>query len=122
MVFYTTDVTFYRTSRSQRQAAKAAVAGLMLLLWTVLLALAVSPQLHRLLHQDASNGNHQCLVTQLQRFSLLAGAAPVEAPIAPSGEFQSAPAQDCHFLPSADYRISPSRAPPGGSSSSTVAG
>jgi hypothetical protein len=97
---------------SRRRAVSSAVVAFMLLLWLATAVLAASPQLHRLLHSDASASNHECVVTLVQQHVLLwqSGAvtpAPaVEASagllfIAPDGRSQAD-----------DPRISPSRAPP----------
>ena len=46
-------------------------------------ALEVSPELHRLLHKDAQDPGHNCLVTQFQNHSLLSGFVPAVAPSMP---------------------------------------
>jgi len=115
-------VKFWTTSKRQRGVGRVAVVGLMLLLWLGTFALAASPQLHRLLHNDSQNLNHQCLITQLKQHSLLAGSPIVLAPAAPPVDAASACSADPQFLPTSDYRISPSRAPPSTLSSNTVVG
>jgi len=84
----------------------------MLVLWLGTFALAASPQLHRLLHQDAPGPNHQCLITQLQQQPLLAGVAVVSAPAMALGPMLSVAPAVCQFSPVRDCRLAPSRAPP----------
>jgi hypothetical protein len=84
----------------------------MLSLWASLWALEASPQLHELLHSDAQNPNHTCLITQLHQHTLLAGFVPLVGPVAPSAVFNLAAVEQSQFFASYDYRLSPSRAPP----------
>lgn len=93
----------------------------MLLLWLGTFAMVASPQLHSLLHHDANAPEHHCLVTQIQQNQLLAGAAAmVVAPLL------TAIGSICHavdqFVLARDRRLSPSRAPPFGSSPQLVVG
>ena len=94
----------------------------MLALWLGTLALTVSPELHRLLHQDSQSLNHECFVTQLSKASSVSihVAVPTLAPpwIELSLSFLSEPG--CFAL--SDYRLSPSRAPPAVISSTTIVG
>jgi hypothetical protein len=114
-------VKLWTTSKRQRGVGLLA-AGLMLLLWLGTLALATSPDLHRLFHTDAKNPNHQCLITQLQKHPLLAGFAPVVAPVvSPSGAAVIC-RPDFQILPATNCRLSPSRGPPSVISSFPVAG
>ena len=85
----------------------------MLSLWAAVFTLELSPQIHLLLHEDAQNPAHTCLVTQFQHHLLLPVFATAIALPIPDlsvtfigyvGVFQ--------FHPSYDYRLSPSRAPP----------
>jgi len=83
----------------------------MLFLWLATSLLAASPDLHRLLHLDAQDPNHHCLVSQLQEHSPLAASSVMMTPV-PAVSLQ---ATVCvyDFVPfSFDYRLSPSRAPP----------
>jgi hypothetical protein len=121
-VHYERSMKFWSTARQSRWSGRAAVAGLMLLLWVGTFALVVSPQLHRLLHRDAQGPAHNCLITQIQHQQLLSGLAAVIAPV----PGPAVPATDCRaeveILPAGDYRLSPSRAPPFQFSSPTVVG
>ncbi len=94
----------------------------MLLLWLVTFALAASPDLHHLLHQDAQGPTHSCVVTQVQQHSVLSGFVPVIVPAAPSLCLGLLGNDDSQFLHSCDYRFSPSRAPPAFIPPTTVAG
>jgi len=84
----------------------------MLLLWVGTLALTVSPELHHLLHQDAQNPGHNCLITQIQQHPLLAGFAIITAPAPAPVAIAAVSRAEVQFLPACDYRLSPSRAPP----------
>jgi hypothetical protein len=110
------------TSKRQRGVGQVAVALLMLLLWAGTYALTVSPELHRLLHRDAQEQNHNCLITHIQQQLLLAGLVPVTAPAPALVEVASVRPATPQFPPTHDYRLSPSRAPPHLFSSAAVAG
>ena len=115
------NVKLWTTSKRQRAGAVFAVV-LMLLLWLATFALAASPQLHRLLHADSKNPNHHCLITQLQQHPLLAGLAPVAAPVDSSSAITVNCRPDFQILPATNCRLSPSRGPPSVISSYPVAG
>lgn len=99
-------------SLRQRSGSRLAAVLVMLSLWLGAYALEVSPELHHLLHEDSHEAGHNCLITQLHHQLLLAGFVAPLTPVAPT--VWSAPARsgDFQFLPSRDYRLSPSRAPP----------
>ena len=84
----------------------------MLVLWLGTFSLAVIPQLHRWLHADADSPAHACLITQIRHHSMLVTAAPMAAPAPVMAEFSAAPLSEVQFVPTGDYRLSPSRAPP----------
>ena len=112
-------------SPSQRQRGRivrASVAGLMLLLWLGIVALAVAPRLHLLLHDDAKAPQHNCLITQLNERPVLAGCVVVLAPSPPSVFVWLTCASDFQFLPTLDYGLSPGRGPPSVSSSIMAVG
>jgi hypothetical protein len=106
----------------ERRIGRILVVSLMLILWLGTAALAASPELHHRLHPDSKSPTHECLVTLLSKSHLLAGAAgsfilaliPVFF-----GLLLLAESSRCSVI---DYRLSPSRAPPSGFSSSTVVG
>jgi len=109
-------------ARRKLRISRIATVGLMLSLWLGAVALAASPQLHRLIHKDAQNLSHQCLITQIKQHSLLAGFAAALTPAPPAVDAGSARSADPQSLPASDYRFSPSRAPPSVFPSSTVVG
>jgi hypothetical protein len=84
----------------------------MLSLWVALWAIQVSPDLHRLLHEDAQSPGHTCLVTQFQHHLLLSGFVAATTPPLPVVSSAPLASGDFQFLPSCDYRLTPSRAPP----------
>jgi hypothetical protein len=94
----------------------------MLLLWVGTFALTVSPELHRLLHQDSQGPNHNCLITQIQQHPLLAGVATIAVPVSAPAAVATILRAEVRFLPACDYGVSPSRAPPFLFSSPTVVG
>ena len=113
---------FWTTSPRQRGVGKCAIAGLMFVLWLGTFLLASSPELHGLLHSDAQSPNHHCLVTQIKEHSVFAGAAPVCAVEAAPTLFEIVPCSEFQSLPTSEYQLPPSRAPPSVFSSVTVAG
>jgi len=115
-------VKFWTASRRRRDIGKLAVTYSMLVLWLATFALAVSPELHRLLHQDAHNLNHQCLITQIKQQDLSASCAVVlQVPPAIDG-FGLASSLDEQFVASFDFGVSLSRGPPSISSAKAVVG
>jgi hypothetical protein len=99
-------------ARSLHGAAIRAAAGGMLSLWLGIFALTACPQLHELLHKDAQNPEHQCLITQIQHHQLLAGSIPVSAPVLSPAELDPIRPVEFQLFPASDYRLSPGRAPP----------
>jgi hypothetical protein len=110
------------SAQRQLTIGRIAIVSVMLGLLLGISALAVSPQLHHLLHQDSQNANHNCLATQLNKAPLVAGFAGVSI-VAPTSVFIGPIGfAELRYFPTSDYRVSPSRAPPSSSSSSTVVG
>jgi hypothetical protein len=108
-------VSFSDTARQPHGKGKFAASCLMLLLWVGSLAISFSPELHQLLHKDAKSANHECVVKQLSSGSILAGAAPVTAPLQPAVGVEISASGGSQIFSSLDYRFSPSRAPPAAS-------
>jgi hypothetical protein len=74
--------------------------------------IAVSPSLHQLLHQDANQSSHECIVTLMQKQQVCGNApAPLFIGFASVISF-SAPALERPALSQVDYASAPSRAPP----------
>jgi hypothetical protein len=94
----------------------------MLSLWLGLCALDLFPELHRLLHQDAQNPSHNCVVTQLQHHLLLPGLVAMPLPPTPTTWGMCASNDHFRFLPAFDYVVSDGRAPPSFASSTAVVG
>jgi hypothetical protein len=92
--------------------SRFAAVVVMLSLWVATYALEVSPSLHNLLHRDASSPTHNCLVTRLQHHSPLVFFGPVLAPTPPVAWSPLDCPRESNFATPADYRLSPSRAPP----------
>jgi len=121
-VLYKGCVKFWTASRHQQDLGKLAVTYSMLVLWLASFALAASPQLHRLLHQDAHNLNHHCLITQIKQQDLAAGC-PVALEASPLlDSFGLVAALDEQCISSFDFRVSFGRGPPSFSSSKAVVG
>jgi hypothetical protein len=105
-------VKFWTTSKHRRNGSRVAAVAVMISLWAALWALEVSPDLHRLLHEDAQSPDHHCLVTQIQHHLLLSGFAAATTPPLPVVSNAPLTCGDFQFLASYDYRLTPSRAPP----------
>src|SRR6185436_14575021 len=93
-------------------AAKYAAAGLMFVLWLGTFALSSSSELHQLLHSDAQNPNHHCIVTQVKEHSFLSAISIVAVPVLPGVALPPIPCCEFQFLATHHYGLSPSRAPP----------
>ena len=93
-------------------AVKRPVAGLLLLLWLNLLALAALPQLHHHVHADAASPAHQCAVTAVtQGKFVFQPAAPVFAAAPHAIDLEPARLVTLS-LPAISHRLAPGRAPP----------
>jgi hypothetical protein len=97
-------------------------SGLMLALWLAVVLVGVVPELHRHLHQDSQNANHECLATQLTKSKVLLGAdspcAGLAQPVGLPLPFFS----ESVFIPVTDCPLAASRAPPCAPLSTPVAG
>jgi hypothetical protein len=100
------------SAQRQLTIGRLAVVSVMLDLLLGISALAVSPQLHHLLHQDSQNANHNCLATQLNKASLVAGFAGVSIIVPTSVFIGPIGLAELRYFPTSDYRVSSSRAPP----------
>ena len=93
-------------------AVKRSVAGLSLLLWLNVLALAALPQLHTHVHADATSATHQCAVTTVAQGNFVFHTpAPVIVAALPTLELEPARLLSVS-LPAIAYRLAPGRAPP----------
>lgn len=95
-----------------RGVLKNAGAGLLLFLWLLTTAMAISPVLHRLIHSDAAGADHQCAVTALHQgkfhsdVPVVASYVPVSPVFAAPASFVSVPRSTIPYL------LVPGRAPP----------
>jgi hypothetical protein len=121
-MLYKRQVKLWNTSNRRRNLARFAAVGLMLSLWLGTSALAVSPQLHLLLHQDSHNIKHECFVTQLSKGSALSSQVVVTALAPPLIELSLSRLSEAGCFSVSDYRLSPSRAPPSFIASNVVVG
>ena len=94
----------------------------MLLLWLVTVLVSLSPRLHHLLHDDSQSAGHECLITLLTKSHLLSSPSPVVLVVASRMCIELPPIAALIVPSSADYRLSPSRAPPALAPFPTVAG
>lgn len=60
----------------------------MIFLWLATALLAAVPHLHHLLHEDAQNSEHQCVVSRIEEQSVLAEAPAVSPPLPCGPVFQ----------------------------------
>ena len=96
--------------RSRTQATF--VVSLMFGLWLQVLALTVSPHFHEWLHADSHSAGHECPVTLLSKGNLILDSGSEITVAAPTADVCLCAAETPFFLPSAEYRLSHSRAPP----------
>jgi hypothetical protein len=94
------------------RAAKPALAGLLAILLLAVSTISFCPSLHKFLHSDGGETNHQCLVCSFAKGQVAAAEV--------SGVFAALVISLIGFvllpkfspLPSFDFSLSPSRAPP----------
>jgi len=91
--------------------AKQAGSFFCLVLFLFLQLLAASPELHRYVHHDASQADHQCAVTLLSQGNVV--HAPTATPIVfvPS-QMIEIPARALPAFVSVDHLLPPGRGPP----------
>ena len=110
------------TSRQRREDGRFAGAILMLSLWLGTVALAASPQLHHWVHRDSQSPHHHCVVVHINHHTVLATFAVIHVPVPPAVWPARLGIVCIEFLPSFDYILSPSRAPPAFISSLQIVG
>lgn len=108
--------------RRQRNVGRAFVVSLMIMLWLGTSILALSPSLHHWLHKDSQSVTHHCLITQLGKSPGLTGFSGIPPVAPPPVGLGCLCLDDALEIFAADYRLSPSRAPPAFPSSITVVG
>jgi hypothetical protein len=96
-----------------RKAAQPAIAGLLAVLLLFAVTLSVCPSLHQYLHHDAGEPDHHCLVCLFAQgqVNAAAGAVAVFAFFLAIVYFAAWALTGAQ--PAPDFRLSPSRAPPG---------
>jgi hypothetical protein len=102
-----------RTRGSWRKAHgnKPLIAGLLLGMFLLVLAMAQSWALHRLVHPDAGRPGHKCAVTLLTDGQVDAASEDLQVTITPMVAIPSVrPA--ALLLAAVDYSLLPSRGPP----------
>ena len=100
------------TSPLRRPPGSIAVVILMLGLWLGLIGLSASEQLHRLVHSDSHQVNHECLLTLFAKGNLSHSAAPLKVAAPMFGSVTLPPLASRDFPSTADIRLAPGRAPP----------
>jgi acetyl esterase/lipase len=104
--------TMTTTRPTRTTTARKAVWLLCLALFLSLQAVAAVPGLHRLLHHDADQADHQCAVTLLSHGNLHVSTAPQTSILLPAA-FCFIMARPCDpIFVSIDYQLLPGRAPP----------
>jgi hypothetical protein len=100
------------TSPLRRPSGSVPVVILMLGLWLGLVGLSASEQLHRLVHSDSHQVNHECLLTLFAKgsFSPSSGPPQMSAPVFEPITLPPLASRD--FPSTADIRLAPGRAPP----------
>jgi hypothetical protein len=89
------------------------MAGVLMLgLWLGLVGLASSERLHRFLHSDSHQSNHECLVTFFSKGHLLGAFTPTAMPLAVFRFIGLTDFAGSTVPSSADLRLAPCRAPP----------
>jgi hypothetical protein len=101
--------------QQERTLRRSLRAVLSLLLVAVVLGsalMAASPALHKLLHNDANQSSHECVVTMLQKQQVSGDApAPLLVGFTPLSTFAPAPSLATEWS-QFDYAAAPGRAPP----------
>ena len=106
-------VKFWTTSKHQRNGSRFAAVAVMLSLWVALWALEVSPDLHRLLHEDAQSPGHTLFSHSIPApFVAVRLCGRCRAGAARGFERPACAVAIFSFFPAYDYRLAPSRAPP----------
>jgi hypothetical protein len=96
----------------QNRATRRFCAVICLALFMVVELLALSPALHKDLHPNADSPSHHCAVTLFTHSQVTSAAVVCELPALVAILLFCLPPPKAVALPSVDYRLSPSRAPP----------
>ena len=93
------------------KSGKSALSGLLVALVLLLNALAASPALHELIHKDADQASHSCVVTLFAHGQI--DSASCEVPVAvPLTLIETTPSSIFSVPSTAIENLPPGRAPP----------
>jgi L-fucose mutarotase/ribose pyranase (RbsD/FucU family) len=92
--------------------ARPASASLLTALFLFLSFVGSSPQLHKLIHADANAPDHSCAITLFAHGQVAAADVTTAIVTLLTLVVVTALLAETFLLPQADYRYSPSRAPP----------
>ena len=99
-------------ARGRRRPGKLAAAGLLMVLWGLLLVFTANPAFHKWLHHDANQADHQCAIRLLEKQQVLSCDSTARLVVSEPGlsyeivfDYRSNTAR-------ADIRLSDGRAPP----------
>ena len=95
-----------------KHLSKSALAGLLVALLVMASLFSASSAFHQWLHHDAAQQNHQCAVTLLEKHQVLSNDICPAFGATDLGLILTVLPAQTIALPSADYCLSPSRAPP----------
>jgi hypothetical protein len=98
---------------------KPVIAVLLIGLVLLLNAMSAAPALHVLIHQDADNATHSCVVTLFAHGQVESAACDVPV-IRPATFVEAAPLVEFSFTSTAIENLPPGRAPPAPLSSPRV--
>jgi hypothetical protein len=87
------------------------MAGVLLALFLSVLGLTLSEALHRAVHAEACEPQHECAVTMLQSGQVETPVVTV-TPVIVSVATSVALLAECDFIPSVNFFLLPSRGPP----------
>ncbi|MGZ5530111.1 MAG: hypothetical protein ACXWJB_15655 [Limisphaerales bacterium] len=97
---------------SRRGLAAAFMSALLCAVVLFSALMAVSPSLHQLLHQDANQASHECVVTLMQK-QQVCGEAPAPLLIACAETISFYPhLRSITLVSQVDYSLAASRGPP----------
>lgn len=93
--------------------AKSALAGLLVLLLLAAATVSASQAFHRFLHHEGGGDQHFCLICSFAKGQVSAAEVTLVAAALIIGFFLDLCRAEVLTLPALDFRLSPSRAPPG---------
>jgi hypothetical protein len=111
-----------QTNSRVSRALRSALGGWLVLLLLVATTFSVSHALHQSLHRGGAGARHLCLACSFAKGQVSAAAVAPMPVVLVLGWLCSVLTTHPSPLPGADYRLSPSRAPPFLFSPVTVAG